>query len=223
MRNKIIITPGAFDNYIFNWLHNLKSLENFFIEISDSLEIDNVKGVVFSGGADINPIYYGKISTGSYHDERDKFEFSLIKKIITHNKSVEKPNRIKVFGICRGLQLINVAFGGNLIFDISTSFGTGNCHEQYSHELYYNMTIKKFLNYDELPVVVNSLHHQGIQRLGSGLQIVAEAGSIPEIILSRCQDFFAVQFHPEIMNNKEIVPFKERIGDFLSGNIESFV
>jgi putative glutamine amidotransferase len=75
-----------------------------------------IDGLLLSGGADINPVRYGESSihpeTYGIDDERDRFELDLFDAMLQR----EKP----VFGICRGIQVINVALGGTLIQDIAS-------------------------------------------------------------------------------------------------------
>ena len=143
--------------------------------------------IIFTGGEDINPSRYGQqeqYSLGS-SPERDEFEMR------TFNYAFR--NGVRIYGSCRGLQLINVALGGTLIQDLGLAgkghFGT--------HDLTWT-TEKKSILKDLFPGKVNSLHHQGIENLGRDLRSLAEFNGVPEIIYGK--RILATQFHPEMMS-----------------------
>lgn len=172
----------------------------------DDLKIllNRVNGVLFTGGGDIHPPKYQGVSEELVHQvdqDRDNVEIFI----------AEQATRQKIpfFGICRGLQLINVAMGGTLYEDIS---------EQYSRLIQHDHSSKKNRGYRAHPVAiqpgsklnqllatattdVNSLHHQGIRRLGNGLTASAHApdGLIEGIELADYPFGIAVQWHPENM------------------------
>ena len=110
-----------------------------------------------------------------------------------------------VLGICRGLQLINVALGGSLYQDLPTQHPSSVCHRQpapydqpiHLVELIPNTPLQKCLGKDELPV--NSCHHQGIKELASGLQPMAYAkdGLVEAVWKPGSRFVWAVQWHPE--------------------------
>ena len=152
-------------------------------------------GLILCGGVDIHPSYYHQEidGTGEINGPRDVSEFALAKAFIEAGKPV--------LGICRGLQLLNVYFGGTLIQDLP------NAHEHTSkadydlihrvqavpgsvvHSLYGNS------------FVVNSSHHQAIGKLGEGLTVTmtAENPKVIEGIAHETLPVLAVQWHPERM------------------------
>src|SRR5688572_25794786 len=111
--------------------------------------------LIFTGGEDVNPERYGNYDkTIRFNPKRDEREFSVI-----HNVLKKKFRPKKVLGICRGLQLINVAMGGTLILDIGDKYGQSH---GYSHPLSWFMKSPlEFLK------ETNSLHHQGIELKGT--------------------------------------------------------
>ena len=163
--------------------------------------MDILDGLMFSGGDDVNPDWYGEAESpecGDIDDERDLFELMLFKKATDRN--------IPIFGVCRGLQLINVAMGGSLIQDIPSEHPSDIRHSVTDDSLVpaHEITIEEgSLLADLLGATsfgVNSRHHQAIDRLAPGLRITARsADGIPEAIEAYpIRQIMAVQFHPEI-------------------------
>ena len=165
------------------------------IELADRLD-----GFLFTGGVDVDPSFYGKEDDGTMGEvtiERDQTEIDLLKYVIYET---EKP----VFGICRGIQVINVAMGGTLIMDLPTA--GKNIHsfsekprELFTHEIVVeeDSRLKEILE-DE--VRVNSFHHQAVDRLADGLRITAHSkddGVIEAYELPGERYLLAVQWHPE--------------------------
>lgn len=163
---------------------------------------DRLDGIVFSGGGDIHPSFYN----GQPHpliDEvdiaRDQLEIDLLKQTIRFDKPF--------FGICRGLQLINVALGGSLYEDLLDQRPQALRH-QYAPEFprnYLAHAIRLDANSQigslipRTIIQVNSLHHQGIERLASDLQASGYApdGLIEAVELPDYRFGLAVQWHPE--------------------------
>ncbi len=165
---------------------------------------DRLDGFVFSGGPDIHPYYYGqslKKGHGLIVPERDEFEFKLFEKVLERNKPI--------LGICRGLQLINIYFGGTIYHDIYKCTSTELEHiprlipkYSYSHKVTLETKSKLYEAFGKKVIDINSFHHQAIDRLGKGLKKTAwaEDGIIEAI--EHINKFFlvAVQWHPEMMH-----------------------
>lgn len=160
-------------------------------------------GFLLSGGCDVNPQYFGEDPSpgcGVFDTERDEAEFQLVRLAIKKSKPV--------FGICRGLQVMNVALGGTLIQDIPSELDHPIQHEQKvprrqgSHRvsLEKDTQLYKVLKEQE-SIVVNSLHHQSIDRLGDGLRTAAFSsdGIIEAIDMTDNGLLIGVQWHPESM------------------------
>ena len=167
--------------------------------------LTRIDGLLLSGGPDIDPLLYGeeKISQcGEISPRRDAMEISLFLKALERG--------LPVLGICRGLQVMNVALGGTLYQDIDTQLKEAIMHPCYdrprdkTHEvtviedsLVHRMTgLKRFS--------VNSRHHQGIKRLGHGLVATAYSGDgLIEAVDDPGQKFVtAVQWHPESISDR---------------------
>lgn len=163
-------------------------------------------GLVITGGEDVYPGIYGKIHDtarcGSFDHHRDSLELALI------NASFN--NGIPVIGICRGLQIINVALHGSLIIDIPTDFNSTVIHRQDDwRSCYHTVYPVEATNFNVItngePGEVASNHHQGIDKLGKKLHISAYAAdSLPEAIEWEIRGekafMMAVQWHPERMD-----------------------
>jgi len=190
-----------------------KLFSKHFVELlpKDRKEI-SADLIIFSGGCDINPVSYGRnpSSKGWYDNERDELELGVMRDIRTGRLKTKK-----VFGICRGLQLMNVSFGGTLIQDITQEYG--NPHK-YSHPISW-LSPGVFSSIG----MVNSLHHQGIRRIGSGkpFQIlgVEPNSKIIEAIIWEDR-FLAFQFHPELFPEcKEKTLISTAISDWVDNKL----
>jgi putative glutamine amidotransferase len=162
----------------------------------DSLP-DKLDGLVIGGGDDIGAeIYGGQVLPDIRIDpERDKLELKLLDTAL--------PAGRPVLGICRGSQMINVALGGTLHTDIyevyvqaprmRTVLPRKTVHIDVDSRL-YRITCCN-------PCRVNALHHQSVDRLGSGLRVVArdEAGIVQAIEGTGANFLIGVQWHPELL------------------------
>ncbi len=161
---------------------------------------EHIDGFLFSGGADVCSRYYGKEPNellGPYSLLRDQTELDLLRYILS---STKKP----VFGICRGEQVLNVAFGGTLYIDLPAA--GKNVHSLYGEKrsdfghritVMENTCLASILQ-DERRV--NSFHHQAVERLGEGL--IASAYSEDDHVIEAVEVpgerfILGVQWHPE--------------------------
>ncbi len=161
-------------------------------------------GLLVSGGKDVAPLLYGCMSDkncGAFDYDVDESHIKLIKAVLKYNKPI--------FGICRGLQLINVALGGTLHQDIGTNvpncgghtFGFFRYDVVHKVDMNQNTLIGKIFKKDVINV--NSIHHQAIKDLGNGIEIAGVApDGIIEAISSEEHNMIAVQWHPEMLLNK---------------------
>lgn len=160
---------------------------------------ENLDGFLFTGGQDVDPVLYGEEKLpvcGELSPERDRIEIFLFKKILELNKPV--------FGICRGLQLINVALGGTLYQDIPSQMANSFVHEGTSAEdiAYHTVAIwekSPLSDFAGKVCKVNSYHHQGIRDLAPELKIAgASEDGLVEAVYMPGRNVFAVQWHPEL-------------------------
>ena len=159
-------------------------------------------GLVLHGGADVWPGSYGETplqERWSGDRIRDEYEIALIKAFVAAGKPV--------FGVCRGLQLINVAFGGTLLQDIGTQRPDALVHRDadiYDHNFHQLEVVPKTrleaLLKGTKNCKINSIHHQGIKDLAPGFIVEGrcpEDGMIEAIRHDGPTYVAAVQWHPE--------------------------
>jgi putative glutamine amidotransferase len=164
--------------------------------------VSRLDGVLFSGGGDVEPERYGSQPhhlVDNIDLDRDRVELHLLQKTLAAGQPF--------LGICRGLQVINVALGGTLYEDIlnqkpgslrhSTPDELPRYHLAHPVRIEPNSLLLKILSHTE--VQVNSQHHQGIRRLASDLKPTAFApdGIIEAFELPTARYGLAVQWHPE--------------------------
>ncbi len=165
--------------------------------------IEQLDGMLLTGGGDIHPRHYNqscKKGLGVLEETRDLIELKLVEYAMA--------KQIPIFGVCRGLQLLNVYFKGTLFQDIVRDIDNDIQHSFYNgtksclvHRVDFvkDCAMKKV--FDSEHIYVNSLHHQAIDKLGAGLSICAksEDGYIEAIQYDANPAVFAVQWHPEMM------------------------
>jgi putative glutamine amidotransferase len=147
---------------------------------------DAVDGLIFSGGGDINPELYGGYvdrTVYSVNAERDNFELNLAKLALKAD--------IPVLGICRGMQVLNVASGGSLVIHVPDAYGDEVNHGSGA----------KIMGKTSTTVV--SWHHQAVRKVTSDWRIVADAPDTLVEAMEHCYHpwMIAIQWHPEMSPN----------------------
>ncbi len=179
--------------------------------LADSF-LEGIDGVVFTGGVDVDPIHFGQQphrDLGSVDVERDLFELALYRAARARN--------LPVLGVCRGLQLINVAQGGTLHQHLGADFSSlGHSQGEIGGEPYHTVTLTADSElgraFGGTEIRTNSYHHQGIDRVGRDLRAVAHASDgLVEAVEGLSGPFLlGVQWHPEMSQAKypeQLAPF----------------
>lgn len=152
-------------------------------------------GLVLTGGPDVNPDFYGEKPHPRLKPalrERDEFEIAIVR--------AASAERLPVLAICRGTQVVNVALGGTLRQDVDSDndllrHGTGTFTPTFHDIDVVDERLRALLG-DRL--TVNSLHHQAIAAVGTGLRVAAVASDgLIESVLSDDGLILGVQWHPE--------------------------
>ena len=155
---------------------------------------DGCDFLLLPGGGDMEPWRYGQTNRASrdLEPERDEAELELMDRFVT----LRKP----VFGICRGMQVVNVFFGGTLLQDLrghDCVNGMDRYHRVRTEGAFFSEIFGK-------NGVVNSAHHQAVDRLGGGLRAVQWApDGIVEAVRHETLSVWAVQWHPERLDLPE--------------------
>lgn len=153
-----------------------------------------VDGIVFSGGEDVNPAWYGESvwnETVEIDPVRDRSDSLLARAALASGKPV--------LAICRGSQLMNVLLGGSLYQDLPSQFGTAVAHGGgVAHRIGLEPGSVLASLYGTDSLTVNSFHHQAVKDPAPGINITARsADGLPEAF--ETGRVWAVQFHPEKM------------------------
>ncbi len=172
------------------------------IRLSDYAK--HLDGLVLQGGADIAPESYGETALNpewAGDRVRDVYEMELLHEFVEAGKPV--------LGICRGAQMINVAFGGTLYQDIGTQIPGALDHRDIA-KYERNFHSLKFVPGTQLAklypsrsdAVINTIHHQAVNKLGRGM--IVEALAVPDGIVEAIRwrgpsYVLGVQWHPEFM------------------------
>ena len=167
-----------------------------------------VDGVLFSGGEDVDPSYYGEDQLWACGDVlplRDEFEIKLVRILL--DKHPNKP----VLGVCRGEQVLNVAMGGTLYQDLKSQLPGCIAHQQHqiasytSHRVMIDAGSKLHEIYGETLIMTNSHHHQAVKEIAEGLAVTAAAadGVIEGFENPDHPYFVGVQWHPERLVEQE--------------------
>jgi putative glutamine amidotransferase len=160
-----------------------------------------VQGVILSGGEDVDPSHYGAprhAASNEPHGARDACELELAR--------LARARGLPLLAICRGIQLLNVAFGGTLIQDIASEVSETLDHhlddrrQERVHPITIEPSSRLAGSLGVAAASVNSIHHQAVGRVGHGLRISARASDgIVEGIEWQDDEWWAlgVQWHPE--------------------------
>lgn len=165
--------------------------------------VERIDGILLSGGSDIDGRYFGEPTLEGLTDviqERDTYDFLLLK--------MASDRQLPIFGICRGMQVINVAFGGGMWQDIPSQFPDKSLNhsiltdkEKPSHNVRIEKGSVLFDIFGQEEIGVNSRHHQAVKDIAPGFRITATAtdGVVEAIEAFPQYRILGVQWHPENM------------------------
>ncbi len=189
-----------------HWIHHIDStavcVDLYDIPRDSALVLlRSCDALILTGGPDVQPAYFGKAKDAArcvIDEDRDTLEFELIK--------IARELNMPMLGICRGMQVLNVAFGGDLIIDIPDDVGKTVVHRVPDTSSMHSITVDtasslyKFLGLQT--AVVNSFHHQATGRTADDFRISARsADGVAEALEWKVPSgkpfLLAVQWHPE--------------------------
>ncbi|WP_342505683.1 gamma-glutamyl-gamma-aminobutyrate hydrolase family protein [Sporosarcina sp. FSL K6-2383] len=202
----------------------------FIIPIGDEADVAQIvgllDGLLLTGGNDINPILFNEephTHLGEVSPSRDLFELELARQML----AVDKP----ILGICRGLQLLNVAVGGTLYQDIQQQYKgpilqhlqkAPDAHPSHFVQLAKGSLLAKIAGSERIQV--NSFHHQALKDVPTVFNIsgIASDGIIEAVESVDKQFVLGVQWHPELLaSNGDVVSrriFEEFVGVCVNKN-----
>ena len=166
--------------------------------LTDALSLCD--GIIFTGGPDVRPSLFGEEiipSCGAINDERDAFELKLYKMALDADKSI--------LGICRGVQIMNIAAGANIYQDIYSQSGTRLVHHTLDGvRAFHSVTLTdesvlKKVGFSTSEFTVNSYHHQSVKDIADGYKVAAisDDGLVEAIYMPEKRFVVGVQCHPE--------------------------
>ncbi|MDR0199512.1 MAG: gamma-glutamyl-gamma-aminobutyrate hydrolase family protein [Streptococcaceae bacterium] len=195
--NRVSYTRQGFVNALHELGHEVIILP---IDKPENAEkyISLVDKILLTGGQDVDPRFYHEephYQLDNVYPARDAFEIALIHEAIKKNKAV--------FGVCRGLQIMNVALGGSLYQSIKQTDSTVKHMQTPTPQYVASHSVKispdSLLSFLPETYYVNSFHHQAVKELSPELTAIAKAADgLVEAVQNKEKRLLAVQWHPEL-------------------------
>ena len=172
--------------------------DNEIAELLNSLD-----GIIFTGGEDFDPAYYKENpipQMGKVNAPRDRFDLRLLR--------LAAERGVPILGICRGVQLINIGFGGTLYQDLSAQYSDKSIRHRQSQssvEASHSVIVEDNTHFSDIVkermLMVNSSHHQAIKDVAQGFRIAGKSPDKIVEVIEKIDDenwILGVQFHPEM-------------------------
>lgn len=186
--------------------------------------LKRIDGLLLSGGGDVDPAVYGaerRSECGEADELRDQSELLFIR--------LARARRMPIFGICRGAQILNAAYGGTLIQDIPSQLdipGDRHCQPEPYNTLVHDVQLTKDGLLSRVTgrshFMTNSMHHQAIDKAGGSLVIDAVCGDgiVEAVYDSEDETVFGVQFHPEFFSGEQ--DYAQKLFDYFADRAEAY-
>lgn len=233
-QNRLVFAPKTLsylENDMARYITKAGVLPVMIPDLDDDLMrsiVSEMDGFVFQGGTDMAPQAYGEKPIGKWKGDpvRDSYELKLFDMAV----KTKKP----ILAICRGMQLMNVYFGGTLYQDTETQLDDVLIHRDaaeydfLSHKIaFVRGKILEKIYKEELCTHINSIHHQSVKSLGKNLEILAESpedGMIEAIGYTKAPAgwVMGVQWHPEFSDTlKDSVIDADKLYNFFLTQVRS--
>lgn len=162
------------------------------------------RGLLLSGGGDVDPLFFGEEplpGCGGITPQRDEVELELLRQALEQD--------MPVLAVCRGMQVLNIACGGDIFQDLSMHKGTilqhwqkaPDYHPMHKVSIEPGTLLQRIISQRE-SIRVNTFHHQAVRRVGNGLQVGSRSpDGVIEAVESKSNSFvLGVQWHPEALS-----------------------
>jgi len=181
----------------FNYENALRRLSASCTTSLHVPEISSYDALLLPGGGDIDPVLFGQLNCGSrfFDPVLDRLQLSVLKAFVSEKKPV--------LGICRGMQLINIFFGGDIHQDLPSAGRHQYTNGDQYHETFALPDTVLYRLYGER-FVVNSAHHQGVDLKAPSLSYIQYCDDgVVEGLCHHYLPIIGVQWHPERLSDKE--------------------
>jgi gamma-glutamyl-gamma-aminobutyrate hydrolase PuuD len=176
------------------------------VHVKPSPEVlHRLDGLILTGGGDVDPAIFGQQRgprIRGIDPDRDRSEIEMVRQALDRD--------LPVLAICRGMQLLNVALGGSLTQDLPSELGGRVEHWDVEHwdrgsHVVRTDAASRLRSVLGGQALVNSIHHQGVDRIGQGLRPVgwAEDGVVEAVELPEARFCLGVQWHPECLGRED--------------------
>jgi putative glutamine amidotransferase len=198
------LKEDKYEHYV-RWIRSVEGsvdIQKLSHEFDNAREIENLDGLLLSGGGDVHPRFYGKENRlgkmNGVDEQRDEFEFAVIERALDAD--------MPILGVCRGMQVMNVYLGGSLTVDLASEGFNDHTSSADERGTMHGISVMPHSMLHALTgtteTEVNTFHHQAVENLGKGLMCsaispdnVVEAG---EWVMKDNMPFLMlVQWHPE--------------------------